>query len=73
MSNNKQSMTIKEKLNRIKMINDLKTNETFLQILADFKLYKIHSMTIYENQIENETELASYWINEELNKLYEQQ
>jgi hypothetical protein len=67
MSNNKQQ-TKEEKLNRIKMIIELKANKTFLSILADFRLYKVHCMTIYDNQIEDECELASYWLNVELNE-----
>ena len=65
MTNNKQQ-TAEEKLNRIKMIIELKQNRTFLSILADFRLYKVHSMTILDNQIEDEFELASYWLNVEL-------
>ena len=65
MTNNKQQ-TEEEKLNRIKMIIKLKKNKTFLSILADFRLYKVHSMTILNNQIEDEFELASYWLNVEL-------
>ena len=67
MSNNKQQ-TKEEKINRIKMIIELKANKTFLSILADFRLYKVHCMTIYDNQIEDECELASYWLNVELNE-----
>jgi hypothetical protein len=50
MTNNKQQ-TEEEKLNRIKMIIELKQNRTFLSILADFRLYKVHSMTLLDNQI----------------------
>ncbi len=60
--------TEEEKLNRIKMIIKLKENKTFLSILADFRLYKVHGMTILNNQIEDESELASYWLNVELDK-----
>jgi hypothetical protein len=67
MTNNKQQ-TEEEKLNRIKMIMKLKDNKTFLSILADFRLYKVHSMTIFNNQIEDESELASYWLNVQLNE-----
>ncbi len=67
MSNEKQQ-TEEEKSNRIKMITELKQNKTFLSILADFRLYKVHSMTIFHNQIEDESELASYWLNVELDK-----
>jgi hypothetical protein len=67
MTNNKQQ-TEQEKLNRIKMITELKQNKTFLSILADFRLYKVHSMTIFNNQIEDEFELASYWLNVQLNE-----
>jgi hypothetical protein len=67
MTNNKQQ-TEEEKLNRIKMIIKLKKNKTFLSILADFRLYKVHSMTILNNQIEDEFELASYWLNVQLNE-----
>ncbi len=67
MTNNKQQ-TEEEKLNRIKMIMKLKDNKTFLSILADFILYKVHSMTIFYNQIEDESELASYWLNVQLNE-----
>jgi hypothetical protein len=74
MKNNKELMekykqqTEEEKLNRIKMIIELKQNKTFLSILADFRLYKVNSMTILDNQIEDEFELASYWLNVELNE-----
>jgi len=61
---------IQENLNKIKMIHDLKSNETFLEILSDFRLAKISSMTIVEKQIETEKELASYWLNEYLKKQY---
>jgi phosphatidate phosphatase PAH1 len=67
MSNETQP-TEEERLNRMKMIIKLKDNKTFLSILADFRLYKIHSMTILDNQIEDESELASYWLNVELDK-----
>jgi hypothetical protein len=67
MTNNKQQ-TAEEKLNRIKMIIELKQNKTFLSILADFRLYKVHRMTILHNQIEDEFELASYWLNVQLNE-----
>jgi hypothetical protein len=67
MTNNKQQ-TEQEKLNRIKMITELKQNKTFLSILADFRLYKVHSMTIFNNQIEDEFELASYWLNVQFNE-----
>jgi len=61
---------IQKNLNKIKMIHDLKSNETFLEILSDFRLAKISNMTIVENQIETEKELASYWLNEHLKKQY---
>jgi len=67
MTNNKQQTAV-EKSNRIKMITELKQNKTFLSILADFRLYKVHSMTIFNNQIEDEFELASYWLNAQLNE-----
>jgi len=67
MSNETQP-TEEERLNRMKMIIKLKDNKTFLSILADFRLYKIHSMTILDNQIEDESELASYWLNIELDE-----
>lgn len=63
-----KQQTEEEKLNRIKMIIELKQNKTFLSILADFRLYKVNSMTILDNQIEDEFELASYWLNVELNE-----
>jgi hypothetical protein len=61
---------IQKNLNKIKMVHDLKSNETFLEILSDFRLAKISSMTIVEKQIETEKELASYWLNEYLKKQY---
>ena len=67
MTNNKQQTAV-EKSNRIKMITELNANKTFLSILADFRLYKVHSMTIFNNQIEDEFELASYWLNVQLNE-----
>ncbi len=69
MTNNKQQ-TEEEKLNRIKMITELKANKTFLSMLADFRLYKVHSMTIFNNQIEDEFELASYWLTAQLNEQF---
>jgi phosphatidate phosphatase PAH1 len=63
-----EKITKEEKLNRIKMIIKLKDNKTFLSILADFRLYKVHGMTILDNQIEDEYKLASYWLNVELDE-----
>ena len=65
---NEEKITKEEKLNRIKMIIKLKDNKTFLSILADFRLYKVHGMTILDNQIEDEYKLASYWLNVELDE-----
>ena len=60
----------KEKMARLKMINELKNNKTFIELLADFKRKEFASMIILERQIENEEELASYWLSEEANKIY---
>lgn len=51
-----------EKLKRLKAIQALLANEEMIKLMTDFRCEKFAGVTIVENQIENDEELAVYYL-----------
>lgn len=50
---------------RLRAIQEIKKNPEMIKLMADFKRYDIYGLTLADNQIENEEELAHYFLKEE--------
>lgn len=51
-------------IQRLKAIQDILKNKEMIKLMADFKRQKFAGRTIIENQIEDEEELAEYYLRE---------